>query len=168
MANQTDPTNGGSSSTTTTASTSDGQIITVTLPSWLEPLRQVAVLIERYGSFPRAIFALITGYILNGLFDIIGVVAGSVLFAFDLIVGGLAFAQGALVGAFGSVGIDILGAIAGVRQAFLDVLATAGPAAPVLAALLTVGVLVLLYRAAIALGSDVPLLGALLEFLGLT
>jgi hypothetical protein len=140
----------------------------VALPSaLLAPLRELAALYQRYGSVPRAIFALISLYILNGLFSIINVVAGSVLFVFDLIVGSLRTAQALLVGAFGAVGVDILGALLGVQQAVSGVVVAAGPLGPPLAVAAASLMLYVLYRLAVALLGELPGGSTLVDLLGL-
>jgi hypothetical protein len=131
---------------------------------------QLVGLVTEYGSLPRAVFALITLYILNGLFAIVDVIAGSVLFGFDLVVGSLQAAQALLVGAFGAVGIDILGALVGVQQAIAGVVASAGPFAPVLAvgsaSLLIYGLYVFGRRLAVGLLGELPGGSTLLELFG--
>jgi hypothetical protein len=130
-------------------------------------VREVASLIARYGSLPRAIFAIISLYILNGLFSIINVVAGSVLYVFDLIVGSLQTAQALLVGAFGAVGIDILGALVGVQQAVSVVVASAGPLGPPLAVAAASLSLYVLYRLGIAALGELPVGSTVVDLLRL-
>ena len=89
--------------------------------------------IRRYGSIEGGIFALIGFYLLNGILDIVGIVVGSILFAFDLVVESLATAQRLLIGAFGAAGIDILSALVGLQRAIAGVVEGAGPAAPIVA-----------------------------------
>jgi hypothetical protein len=131
---------------------------------------QLVGLVTEYGSLPRAVFALITLYILNGLFAIVDVIAGSVLFGFDLVVGSLQAAQTLLVGAFGAVGIDILGALVGVQQAIAGVVASAGPLAPVLAvgsaSLLIYAMYVFGRRLVVGLLGELPGGSTLLELFG--
>jgi len=81
----------------------------------------------------RFIFSAISLYLLNGLFDIFGVLVGSVLAAFDIVVAAFGFAQGFLVGAFGAVGIDILGALLEVQIALGAAVRGLGPLGPVVA-----------------------------------
>jgi len=124
--------------------------------SEIEAAQRLAALISRYGSIPRAIFALISLYLLNGVFSIVNVVAGSVLYVFDLFVGSLGVAQDLLVSAFGAVGVDILGALLGVQQAVSGVVASAGPLGPPLAILAASALLYGLYRLAVALLGEFP------------
>lgn len=147
---------------------SDGsQRIILDLPEWLESLQQVAAAIEKHGSFPRAVFALISAYILDVIFGIFGTIAGAILFAFDVVVGVLGFAQRLLVNGFGIVGIDILGALAGVQRAIAGAIAGSGPLAPVFATLLAVGTLYVLYRLAVALLGELPVGSTIVDLLGL-
>jgi hypothetical protein len=112
-------------------------VITVELPGWLQqlrtPLQQLGALYERFGSVPGAIFGLISLYLLNGVISILDVVAGSVLFAFDLIVAALQFVQNFLVSGFGAVGIDILGVLIDLQVQVAGVVDGAGPAGPIVA-----------------------------------
>lgn len=127
---------------------------------------QLVSLVTEYGSLPRAVFALITLYILNGIFSVIDVLAGSVLFVFDVVVGSLQTAQALLVGAFGAVGVDILGALFGVQQALSGVVAGAGPLGPPLAVAAASLMLYGLYRLTVALLGELPGGSTLVDLLG--
>lgn len=129
-------------------------------------IQQLVALVTEYGSLPRAVFALITLYILNGIFSVIDVVAGSVLFVFDLVVGSVQTAQALLVGAFGAVGVDILGALVGVQQAVSGVVAVAGPLGPPLAVASASLMLYVLYRLTVALLGELPGGSTIVDLLG--
>lgn len=110
--------------------------------------------------------SIITLYILNGLFSIIDVVAGSILFVFDVVVGSLRTAQALLVGAFGAVGVDIFGALVGVQQALSGVVAAAGPLGPPLAVAAASLMLYGLYRLTVALLGELPGGSTIVDLLG--
>jgi len=127
---------------------------------------QLVGLVTEYGSLPRAIYALITLYILNGIFSVIDVITGSVLFVFDLVVGSLQTAQALLVGAFAAVGVDILGALLGVQRAVSGIVTAAGPLGPVIAVASASLMLYGLYRLAVALLGELPGGSTIVDLLG--
>lgn len=129
-------------------------------------LREVAAYVEHYGTFPRAVFALITGYILEVVFGFVGVIAASVLLAFDYVVGALEYARAALLGVFGPAGAEFLGWLAGLQATFAEVTAMAGPAAPLVAVALSLGFGYAVLRVGILVVGNVPLLGAIVGALG--
>jgi hypothetical protein len=128
---------------------------------------QLVGLVRSYGSLPRAIFALISLYLLNGIFSIFGVVAGSVLYVFDLIVGSLQVAQSLLIGAFGAVGVDLLGVFVALEGEIAGVVASAGPAGPVIAVGSTAVILFVGYRLAVSVLGELPVGSTIVDLLGL-
>ena len=96
-------------------------------------IAELVSLVRSYGSVPRAIFALISLYILEGIFSIFGVIAGSVLFVFDVIVGSFETVLSLLLGAYSAVGSDILGVFLALERNVAGVVASAGPLGPVVA-----------------------------------
>lgn len=96
-------------------------------------IAELVSLVRSYGSLPRAIFALISLYLLDGIFSIFGVIVGSILFVFDTLVGSLETALSLLLGAFSAVGVDILGVFLALERTVAGVVASAGPLAPVIA-----------------------------------
>ncbi len=100
----------------------------------LAPLAGVAKVLVRFGRNPFGFIAtIISLYIVNGFLNLGAFAVNTVLSAFDIVVGSLDFVRITLVNAFGGIGIDLLGAIAVIQQVAGNVIATAGPAAPVLA-----------------------------------
>lgn len=132
-----------------------------------DELRAFGALAKEKGGVGPAIFFLITSYILAGIFDVINVIAGSILFAFDMVVGALRVARQLLIGAFGGVGRDILGVYTLVQQAFADVLAGAGPFAPIIAVAVAAGALYLIIRVGVALLGELPIGSSIVDLLGL-
>ena len=130
-------------------------------------LAELVGLVTRYGSLTRAIVAIISLYILNGVLDVVGIVVGSVLFAFDLIVGSLATAQRLLLGALGAVGIDILAALTSLQREIAGVVEGAGPAGPVIAVAAGAIGLYVLWRVGVALVGELPGGSTLVDLLGL-
>jgi hypothetical protein len=134
------------------------------LPDWVSNLRPLAMLaggamgtLIAFANDPFGfIFEAISYYILGGLLAVIRLAAGAVLYPFDLLVGALQFIQETLVGAFAAIGIDILEVLAGIQQGLGNLIASAGPAAPVLAVGLASAGLFLTYRLAIAALELVP------------
>lgn len=112
-------------------------IVTVELPGWVRDLRPLASFVDVLVTFARNPFrfvaSVISVYLLDGIFGIFGVVVGAIFTAFDYLVAALAFVRGFLVGAFGAVGIDILGVLVELQVSIAGVVATAGPAGPVIA-----------------------------------
>jgi len=134
---------------------------------WLETLAELAAIREEYGSIPAAIFALISLYILNGIFSIFSAIVGAVLTVFDVLTGALATAQMLLVGAFQRAGIDILGLLLDLERQIADVVASAGPLGPPLAVGATAVFLYVLYRLSVALLGELPGGSTLVDLLGL-
>lgn len=132
-----------------------------------DELRAFGALARQKGGVAPAIFFLITSYILAGIFNVINVIAGSVLFAFDFLVGALTVAQIMLVGAFGGVGRDILSTAVSVQQAFADVLVGAGPLAPIIAVAVAAGALYLVSRVGVVLLGELPIGSSIVDLLGL-
>lgn len=177
MANASDPTGEGVDSTSSSGGSSGGWADGVGRVSALPPqLKALAALsmtsiawIVAFAQDPvDFVYKLITRYILGGILYVIRYIASTILLAFDYVVLMLDYLRFALVSLFGLVGIDILSALSEIRGALFEVVSSAGPGAPVITAIITVGVLALLYRAVVSIGSDIPVLGAILEFLGLT
>lgn len=141
-----------------------GNVLQITaqqqLPKWLRalriPLQQLGALYNQYGSVPAAIFGLISLYILNGIIDVVGFVAGAFLAAFDILVGLTVAARRALVGVFGPIGVDLLGVGSELQRVLLDVVARSGPFAPIVAGIVAVVILYGLYRLGVALLGEVP------------
>jgi hypothetical protein len=131
-----------------------------------ESLREVAAWVEHYGSFRRAVFALITGWILDLSFGFVSVIDGGFLYAGDLLVGSLGYVEAAITWGFGLIGLDILGALAELQRELVGVTEGAGGAAPVLAAVFAFGALYLVYRTLIVIAGLLPVVGDLLDGLG--
>jgi len=124
--------------------------------STVKAIAQLAALVEEYGSVPRAIFTLISIYLLSGIFDIIGVVTGSVLYVFDLGIGSLRVAQGLLIRAFGAVGVDVIETLITLQQEIGRVVESAGPLGPPIAVVSASVMLYVGYRVAVALLGEIP------------
>lgn len=131
------------------------------------PLVQFGRLAKEKGGVVPAIFAIITAYILEGIFGVIGVITGSILYAFEIVVGAIEFARDLLVGAFGVVGVDLIGALIDVQREILTVVEGAGPAAPVIAAGAAVVSVLILYRLAVAALGELPIGSSIVDLLGL-
>jgi uncharacterized membrane protein len=133
----------------------------------LEPVGQLAALTKEYGSVPRAIFALISIYILNGIFSIFSVIVGAVLFVFDVFVGALDTARVLLVGGFAAVGVDLLGVLVSIQEQISAVVASAGPAGPPLAVGAASIMIYVGYRLGVALLGELPVGSTIVDLLGL-
>ena len=121
-----------------------------------DALSQLVGLVSEYGSLPRAVFALVSLYLLNGIFGILGVIVGSVLFVFDLLVASLETVRTLLVSVFGAAGLELLGALLSLERAIAGVVETAGPVGPPIAVGVTAVLLYVLYRVAVALIGEIP------------
>lgn len=169
MANQTDPTGEGGSST----STSDGgefsvrgNVIEMSLPSWLEILRPFAAAVQQYGSWPRAIVAVIVTFIVGTFLQAGAIVIGGVQTAFRWIQTIPVIIATNIV----DLGEPVSGAATGLVAdftAFLsDLAASGGPAAPIIIVLAIVAVLVIVGRAVIVLLASLPVIGAVFDYFG--
>lgn len=145
----------------------DSETTIVSLPdSLLDPLRELGALYKRYGSVPRAIFALISLYIVNGALSIGSFVVGSVLAVFDFAAGSIRSVQLFLINSFGAVGVNILGIYQSVVNDVASVIQLAGPLGPPIAAIIG-GVLIYgAYRLTVAALGELPLGSSLVDLLG--
>jgi len=130
-------------------------------------LAQLVALIRRYGSLPEAVFGLISLYILQGIFDVVSIVVGSILYVFDLVVGSIDAARLLLLEAFGAVGADVLGTLVAFQREIATVIESAGPAGPPIAVGATAVLLYVGYRVAVALLGEIPGGSSLVDILGL-
>lgn len=147
------------------------------LPDWVTQLKPlagvasglagVAGALITFGQDPVGfIFRAINFYILGGILAVVDLAAGAVLYPFNRLVGGLGFIQAGLIGAFSSVGIDIQAALLSIQSSLAGLIATAGPAGPLLAVgAAAVGIFVL-YRLTLAILVFVPGGDSLLTFFG--
>lgn len=95
---------------------------------------RTASFLRRFASDPVGfIFSAISLYILNGIFDILGVLVASVLAAFDYVVAFLSGIQSYLVRFFAFIGVDILAFLAGLQMGVLNAVRGLGPLGPVVA-----------------------------------
>jgi len=140
----------------------------VYLPTWLlEPLRELAGLYQEYGSIPRAVVAIISGYIVSSVFGLGAYIVGSILTVFDVVAGSIAWVQYQAGAAFGFTGNSILRALRDVQLAFGDAIASAGPLAPVIAGGLAAIALYGTYRVGVAVAGEFPVASTIVDLLGL-
>lgn len=134
------------------------------IPDWVKSLRPLAALtsaaigtLVAFAQNPvEFVFRLINYYVVGGALAVGRFAVGVVLAPFDLLGGALDYLQRALVNAFAVVGIDILGVLVGIQQSIAGVVASAGPAGPLVAVGLAAVSIYLLYRLAIAALEIVP------------
>lgn len=131
------------------------------------PIRQLIDLYNEYGSIPRAVFGLITTYIVSSVFGFGQFIVGSVLSVFDYVTLSLAWVQAQLGASFGLVGFDILAAFRWVQIQIGSAAAAAGPAAPIIAIVFGAATVTVLYRAGVAILGELPVGSSLVDFLGL-
>jgi len=146
----------------------DSETTIVSLPdSLLDPLRELGALYKRYGSVPRAIFALISLYLVNGALSIGSFVVGSVLAVFDIAAGSIRSVQLFLINSFGSVGVNILGIYKSIQLQLASVIQGAGPLGPPLAVFVGGLLIYGLYRVTIVALGELPLGSSLVDLLRL-
>ncbi|WP_415381469.1 hypothetical protein [Halosimplex sp. TS25] len=151
-----------------TSGGSDGGLAGAVLPSgWVRPLAQLVGLYREYGSIPKAIFGLISTYIVSSVFGFGGYVVSSILAVFDWITLSLAWVQVELGGSFTIVGFRVLNAYRWVQGQLGNAAASAGPLAPVIAIAIGAVIFAVLYRALIALLGELPGGSSIVDFLGL-
>ncbi|WP_226023219.1 hypothetical protein [Halomicrobium salinisoli] len=133
----------------------------------LGPLKQLAALVQEYGSLPRAIFALISTYIVASVLNLGAFAVNSVLGVFNWITGSIDVVRVTLVYWFGRAGIDVLGVIRAVQQEAAAAVATLGPLGPPV--VIGVGALVIygLYRLLVAAAGTIPGVSIAVDLLGL-
>jgi len=136
-------------------------------PSTTEAIGQLVALVREYGSLPRAIFGLISLYILGGILTGVRIVTGSILYVFDLVVGALQVAQSLLIGAFAAVGLDVLGLLGDLGGELGRVVAEAGPLGPPIAVGAAAVGLFAMYRVGVALVGELPLGSSIVDILRL-
>lgn len=147
----------GSTSTTSTDSTSSSSGSGFTLPTAL----------KNFAEDPDGyVIGIVATWIVGGILVFGRAVVDSILLAFDSVVIALETATGGVIGALDSVAAPVLEAAAGVPAFYAGLVEPFGPLAPAVAVgglVLTIVVLVRLAKAALL---EVPILGAILEFLG--
>lgn len=118
-------------------------------------------------AFARAVRRILAVSIVGGILAFGRELVGIVALAFDPVVEALELATAALLDAGRPAGAALLGALEGWNQTVATVTGAAGPLAPVISTALIVGIAYLTYRLTVALAGDVPVLGAILRFLGI-
>jgi len=135
--------------------------------SLLQPLKQLAALADRYGSVPRAIVAIISLYIVNGVLSIGSYIVGSFVAFNDSVTASFRLAQNVLIGSFGSVGVDVLAVGRSIQLQIASVIQGAGPLGPPIAVGLGAIIVYAVYRIIIVALGELPLGSSLVDLLGL-
>lgn len=100
--------------------------------------KSVAKTLFTFATNPVAfIGSIISAYIVSTVLNVGAFGVNAVLAMFDIVAGGFDFVRVRFVNAFSAVGVDLLGVYSMVQQAVTGVIASAGPAAPVLAVAFT-------------------------------
>lgn len=134
----------------------------------LAPLAKVAGVLVRFGTNPVGFVAsIISIYVVNTVLNLGAFGVNVVLAGGDILVGIFDFARVVLIWAFGGVGRDILAGVLIVREAVADVVGSAGPAGPIIAAVVVSVGLYGLYRLAVAGLGELPLGSSIVDLLGL-
>ena len=123
--------------------------------------------LRRFANNPAAlVISVVSGFVVTVIFGFFEFLIGAVLYPFDLLVGGLGWIQRQLVLAFAFVGFDILGTLRALQQMLGGVVEGAGPAAPLVVAVVTGGLIFVLYRLTVAGLELVPGGSSIMALLG--
>lgn len=144
-----------------------GNRLTPIPESWLQPIQQLVALYEEYGSLPRAIFGLISLYIVNGVLNIGEYIVSSILLLFDYVTGSLGLVQRQLGVSFATVSAGVLTAIWNVQMSIATIVTPYGPLTPVVMIGLTAIEALIIWRILVALLGELPLGSSITDLLGL-
>lgn len=143
------------------------------IPNWLQILQPVSGTlatvgnkIKQYGSFRAAVVAIVAGWVVQNVLNVGTIIIESVLLAVRPLLNAIGLTEAAIIRPLQMTGRTIFGAFRSVNAAIADVTGVAGPAAPVITLGLTTLVLYLGYRLAVSLLGEVPVIGAITDFLG--
>lgn len=109
---------------------------------------------------------IIVAFVVNTFLSLGWVLIGSVQWAFFYVAAVPRFIGDAIISAVKPVGLFITGQLGGFGTYLAETAASAGPAAPFIVGGATLVVLVIGGRAVISLGGSLPVVGAILDFLG--
>lgn len=134
------------------------------VPDWLSGSSDT---LREFAKDPSGfVIGIVATWLVGGILLVGRTVVDSVLLAFDTVVNALELAAGGLVGALEGAGLPVLELASGVSTFIVGLAEPLGPAAPLVA----IGALVILavgtYRFGKAILLEIPVLGGLLEFLG--
>lgn len=128
---------------------------------------ETADFLRRFANNPAAlVISVVSGFVVSVILGFFEFVAGAVLYPFDYLAGGLRWLQRQLIAAFAAVGIDILDVLLDLQSTLGSVVASAGPAGPLIAVGAAAVSLFILYRALLALVVLIPGGDSVLTFLG--
>lgn len=109
---------------------------------------------------------VIVGFVVNTFLSLGWILIGSVQWAFYWVAAVPRVIGDAIISAVRPVGLFITGQLGGFGTFLAETAASAGPAAPFIVGGATLVVLVIGGRAVISLGGSLPVVGAILDFLG--
>ena len=133
------------------------RVIEVALPDWLQALRPVVGTLIAFGRNPVGfIITAVATWLVAGALSVGSVLVAGADYAGTLLAAAPQSVQAFLASAFAPVAQTLVGLAGQATASIGAVLATAGPAAPVLVAVFAAVVAVVLYRVGVALLGELP------------
>lgn len=137
---------------------------TFELPTWIT---RYGSTLREFGRDPSGfVIGIVATWIVGGILMMGRQVLAAILLAFDSILNALALVEGVLVGSLDSVGAPVLELAGRLPAFYAGLVEPFGPLAPVVAVGVGTLIIVATYRLLKALVLEIPILGGLLEFLG--
>ena len=134
------------------------------VPAWLSSSSDT---LREFARDPSGfVIGIVATWIVGGILMVGRTVVDSVLLAFDVVVNAFALVADAIVGALASVGLPVLEFAGGVSGFVAGLADVAGPLAPVIAVAVVVILVVGTFRALKTVLLGIPVVGGVLEFLG--
>jgi hypothetical protein len=123
--------------------------------------------LRRFASNPAAlVISVVSGFVVSVILGFFEFLVGAVLYPFDLIVGGLSYLELGITFNFALLGTNLLELGVGAQRTMIEIVESAGPAGPVLAAAIGAVLIVAIYRTILALLVAVPGGDSLLTMIG--
>lgn len=146
----------------------------IPLPNWLKSLAPVADtlralgrFIQEKGSFRKAVLAVVTGWVIGGVLQLVGTVIEAVLLLFSPFLRAVGTTQAAVANAFAVPGQAVLDAMMQLNSAIAETVGVAGPVAPLISTTIVMGTLYLSYRLVVSIAGEFPVVSTIVDFLGL-
>lgn len=128
-------------------------------------LRDVGAWIRAYGSFRLAVLGVVLGYIVNGFLQIGRMFVDVVFLAADPFIQALGLAELGITFSIASAGSTLIGVLRDTQVAVAELVGVAGPAAPIIGAIIMAIVIVGAYYALKLVLGAIPIADTLNQFL---
>lgn len=145
----------------------------IPLPNWLTSLqpyvgtlKSAARTIQQAGSLENLIKVVIASWVVSGILGAGGFIIDQILLAFEPFLNAIGMTESAIVVPFRIAGEAIFDVFRTINASVASVTGVAGPAAPIVTAGFITISLYLGYRLAVSLLGEVPVIGAITDFLG--